>query len=97
MQRTLRPRAFDPPTHADGSPNTDAPPIAWKPRPPEEILALRVCDPACGSGTFPVAALRYLTDALYESLHFHDRITREGERALVRLFEPSAGAGPLLW
>jgi len=98
VQRTLRPLAFDPPTHADGSANTDAPPIAWKPRPPEEILALRVCDPACGSGTFPVAALRYLTDALYESLHFHDRIAEDGERALVRLFEPGAGeaapAGP---
>ena len=35
------------------------------PKTPEEILALKVCDPACGSGTFPVAALRFLTDALY--------------------------------
>jgi len=95
VQRTLRPLAFDPPTHADGTPNADAPPVAWKPKSPEDILALKVCDPACGSGTFPVAALRYLTDALYESLHFHDRITQEGERALVRLFEPSAGAGPV--
>jgi len=95
VQRTLRPLAFDPPTHGDGSPNTDAPLLAWKPKPPEAILALKVCDPACGSGTFPVAALRYLTDALYESLHFHDRITEDGERALVRLFEPSAGEAAL--
>ncbi len=92
VQRTLRPLAFDPPTHSDGSPNTDAPPTAWKPKPPEEVLALKVCDPACGSGTFPVAALRFLTDALYESLHYHDRITEQGERAVVRLIEPLDGA-----
>lgn len=44
-------------------------------RSPEEILALKVCDPACGSGTFPVAALRYLTDALYASLYHHGRLS----------------------
>ena len=44
------------------------------PRTPEEILALKVADPAMGSGSFLVAALRYLTDALYTSLWYHDRI-----------------------
>lgn len=34
------------------------------PRHPEEILALRLCDPAMGSGAFLVAALRYLTNAI---------------------------------
>jgi len=93
VQRTLRPLAYDPPTHADGSPNTDAPPAAWKPKHPEEILALKVVDPACGSGTFPVAALRYLTEALYESLLFHDRVSDDParERAVVRLIEPPEG------
>ena len=52
---------------------------------PEEILALTVCDPACGSGTFPLAALRFLTDALFSSLQHHERIEPDGERALVRL------------
>mgnify|MGYP006269286095 CR=1 FL=1 len=41
------------------------------PKKPEEILDLQVCDPAMGSGTFPVSALRYLTDALKESFEEH--------------------------
>jgi len=44
------------------------------PRTPEEILALKVCDPACGSASFLVAALHYLTDVLYQSLVYHRRI-----------------------
>lgn len=93
VQRTLRPLAYDPPKGADGSPDTSAPPSAWTPKRPEDILALKVCDPACGSGTFPVAALRYLTDALYESLVYHERLSDDTahERAIVRLIEPPAG------
>lgn len=41
------------------------------PREPSDILDLTVCDPAMGSGTFPVAALRYLTEALKESFELH--------------------------
>ena len=89
VQRTLRPLAYDPPAGADGAPDRDAPASAWAPKPPEDILALKVGDPACGSGTFPVATLRYLTDALYESLHYHGRISEQGERALVHLVAPS--------
>ena len=85
VQRTLRPLAFDPPAGADGTPDRDAPPARWTPKRPEEILALTVCDPACGSGTFPLAALRFLTDALYASLQHHRRIEPDGERSLVRL------------
>ncbi len=85
VQRTLRPLAYTPPAAPEGKPDRDAPPAAWTPRPPEEILALKVCDPACGSGTFPVAALRFLTEALWSSLHHHGRISAEGGRALVRL------------
>ena len=57
------------------------------PKPPEDILALKVCDPASGSGTFPLAALRFLTDALYDSVQHHRRIEPQpdGERSLVRL------------
>ncbi|MBL0158883.1 MAG: hypothetical protein IPP47_17510 [Bryobacterales bacterium] len=33
------------------------------PRTPEAILALKVCDPACGSGSFLLSALRFLTEA----------------------------------
>ena len=41
------------------------------PRTPVEILDLKVADIACGSGSFLVGSLRYLTGALYESLLFH--------------------------
>ena len=94
VQRTLRPLAYTPPPLADGTPNVDAPPAAWTPKTPEEILALKVGDPACGSGTFPVAALRYLTEALYASLHHHGRVSADGDRAVVRLIAgPAERAG----
>jgi len=94
VHRTLRPLAYTPPPTSDGSPDLDAPPAEWIPKTPEEILALKVCDPACGSGTFPVAALRFLTEALYASLHHHGRISADGDRAVVRLLEGApAGAG----
>ena len=41
------------------------------PKTPEAILGLKVCDPACGSASFLVAALHYLTEALYKSLCHH--------------------------
>ncbi|MCY4213494.1 MAG: hypothetical protein OXF68_07705 [Gammaproteobacteria bacterium] len=85
MQRTLRPLAYDPPSDRKGEPDRNAPPSAWTPKTPEAILDLKVCDPACGSGTFPLAALRFLTDALYASLLHHKRIQEDGQRALVRL------------
>lgn len=88
VQRTLRPLVYNAPAGADGAPDRDAPASAWTPKLPEDILALKVGDLACGSGTFPVAALRYLTEALYESLHYHERITEQGERALVHLVAP---------
>ena len=44
------------------------------PKRPEEILSLKVCDPACGSGSFLVASLNYLTESLYESLVYYERI-----------------------
>ena len=91
VQRTLRPLAYDPPPGSDGAPNPDAPAARWTPKLPEEILALTVCDPACGSGTFPLAALRFLTDALYASLQHHCRIEPDGERALVRLLGIEGG------
>ncbi len=85
VQRTLRPLAYDPPAGADGQPDVDAPAARWTPKPPERILDLTVCDPACGSGTFPLAALRFLTDALYAALQHHGRLEPDGDRVLVRL------------
>ncbi len=88
VQRTLRPLAYAPPTLADGSPDTAAPACDWLPRAPEEILALKTCDPACGSGTFPVASLRFLTDALFASVHHHGRVADRTDRAIVSLLGP---------
>ena len=41
------------------------------PKPPGGILNQKVCDPAVGSGTFPVAASRYITNVLLESFEVH--------------------------
>ena len=94
VQRTLRPLAYHPPAGVDGRPDPDAPPARWTPKLPEEILALTVCDPACGSGTFPLAALRFLTGALYASLQHHGRIRPDGERSLVNLLGLRAEGRP---
>ncbi len=98
VQRTLRPLAYDPPTDRKGQPDRDAQPSDWTPKTPEAILDLKVCDPACGSGTFPLGALRFLTDALYTSLLHHERVQENGQRALVRLLgigEDDADAGAI--
>ena len=60
------------------------------PRTPEEILAVKVCDPACGSGSFLLAALRFLTSALVESLHHHQRLAPNPIGVIVRLADGQA-------
>ncbi|MBU1098118.1 MAG: hypothetical protein KKB34_16660 [Bacteroidetes bacterium] len=55
------------------------------PKQPEEILSVKVCDPACGSGSFLVAALNYLTDALYESLIYHANMLNAKEANRITL------------
>ncbi len=57
----------------------------WAPRKPEEILALKVCDPAMGSGSFLISALRYLTEALVEGLHYHGRFVEHKDQTICRL------------
>ena len=94
VQRTLRPLAYNPPKKPDGIPDTDAPAQEWTPRLPEEILSIRVCDPSCGSGTFPITALRYLTDAVFEAVHRHGRVTSDqGDRSVVALLGDCTGSG----
>ena len=94
VQRTLRPLAYDPPAGADGDPDLEAPAAQWTPKRPEDILSLKVCDPACGSGSFPLAALRFLTDALYASLQHHRRIEEQDSRSLVHLLGLDGVAQP---
>lgn len=95
VQRTLRPLAYAPPVGSDGQPDETAPGETWTPRKPEEILALKVCDPAMGSASFLVASLRFLTDGLYRSLHHHGRIAAQGEHTLVTLAEGRPATGSL--
>ena len=47
------------------------------PKEPEKILALKVCDPACGSGSFLVAATEYLSNVLTKSMIFYKRFEKK--------------------
>jgi len=58
--------ALEPLVYSPG-PAEGAPPAEWHLRSSEELLALRVCDPAVGSGAFLVAACRYLSQRVTEA------------------------------
>lgn len=55
----------------------------WKLKTPAEILDLKVCDPAMGSGAFLVQACRFISEKLVESWNEQERIgmfvSTEGE------------------
>ena len=72
VRRTLEPLCYD---TVDGQKHVKKPAV---------ILALKVGDISVGSGSFAVASLRYLTEALYESLFAHRwlKTTEEGQIAL---------------
>ncbi|HTE69364.1 MAG TPA: restriction endonuclease, partial [Actinomycetes bacterium] len=57
---------LDPLVHRPG-PAEGAEPADWRLRPSSELLDLKVCDMAMGSGAFLVAACRYLADRLVEA------------------------------
>ncbi len=52
---------------------------------PRELEGIGGQQSAMGSGSFPVSALRYLTDALVQSLYHYQRIDRRGDGAVARL------------
>lgn len=66
VHRTLEPLCYDKADDGKLSPKT-----------PEDILSLKVCDPSCGSASFLVATLHYMTEALYRSLIVHRNIDDE--------------------
>ena len=70
VRHALEPLAYSP-GPADGSP-----PGTWALRPAAELLSLKVCDLAMGSGAFLVAACRYLADRVVEAWEL------EGARAV---------------
>lgn len=60
VQHTLEPLVYEGP--AEGWPREQ-----WRLKSPKEILALKVCDMAMGSGAFLVQACRYLAERLVEA------------------------------
>jgi hypothetical protein len=48
-------------------PSQGTPPSDWVLKPPAELLDLKICDPAMGSGAFLVQACRWLADRLVEA------------------------------
>lgn len=61
VEHALAPIVYSP------GPAEGADPSEWKLRPSAELLDLKVCDPAVGSGAILVAACRYLADRVVEA------------------------------
>jgi len=60
VEKTLEPIVYEGP--AEGKPREE-----WKLRSPGELLELKICDPAMGSGAFLVQVCRYLAERLVEA------------------------------
>lgn len=60
---------------AEGLPRAE-----WKLKSPAEILDLKVCDPAMGSGAFLVQACRYLGDRLFDAWEQSEKVGVGSER-----------------
>jgi hypothetical protein len=91
VRRTLQPLTHEP---VPAPNNAKSEVLEWRPKLPEQILALKVCDPAMGSGSFLVSALHWLTDALYQSLVVHNRIARRADGAIARLADGAPDDSP---
>lgn len=66
VQYTLEPLVYVGP--AEGTPKEE-----WKLRPAKELLDLKICDMACGSGAFLVQACRYMSERLLEAWENEER------------------------
>ncbi|TCR23997.1 DNA methyltransferase [Streptomyces sp. BK205] len=71
VEHTLAPLCFSP------GPAEGAAPGVWQPKKAEELLKLRVLDPAMGSGAFLVSACRYLSDRVVEAWLREDELPSE--------------------
>lgn len=69
VEKTLEPLVYTGPS--EGTPREE-----WKLKSPAELLDLKVCDPAMGSGAFLVQACRYLAERLVESWSREDESGR---------------------
>jgi len=84
VQYALEPLVYEP------GPQNESDPTKWKLRTPAEIIGLRVCDPAVGSGAILTAAGRYLADRLVESVVEHGPGAGPFAGRLAELGEASA-------
>ena len=87
VQHTLEPLVY-------AGPAEGLPPADWKLKSPKEILALKVCDLAMGSGAFLVQACRYLAERLVEAWERAERehpgevlVTPEGKLSAAQPLE----------
>lgn len=88
--------ALDPVAYAPG-PAEEKDPEKWQLKSPAELLELKVCDIAMGSGAFLVAACRYLAAQLLEAWHALDpgvEWTAFGRRRAAAPGEPALPADP---
>ena len=85
VHRTLQPLAYEPVRSEVDARSGLENVVEWAPKRPEVILALKVCDPAMGSGSFLAGALRFLTNALWQSLHHHKLIERAEDGGVPRM------------
>jgi hypothetical protein len=84
--------ALEPLVYSPG-PRDGAEPTNWRLKASTELLDLKICDPAAGSGAFLVAAVRYLADRVAEAWiserpdiyagRNRDELTLEARRAVV--------------
>jgi hypothetical protein len=83
--------ALEPLVYSPG-PRDGLEPEQWRLRPSKELLNLKICDPAVGSGAFLVSACRYLSDRVVEAWILEDAerarasgndLTLEARRAVV--------------
>lgn len=89
VQYTLEPLVYEGP--AEGKPKEQ-----WKLRSPGELLDLKICDMACGSGAFLVQACRYMAERLVESWELAEK-THPGVPGITPEGKPSSGTpGELL-
>ena len=72
VKEALEPVVYDGP--AKGTPRAE-----WKLKSPDELLSLKICDPAMGSGAFLVQACRYLGDRLVESWAAAEKVRVDSE------------------
>lgn len=64
----------------------------WALRPPAELLGLRICDPAMGSGAFLVQTAQQLADHLLDAWKAVEDALPTGARAVVPYGEAATGA-----